>query len=321
MISAHTLVTVQLVWRQGLRALSDSAAAVVLAVTCLPFFVPVTRVRDFFLVPSLDSPASRAAATADGSVVLMWGACDRTPVGPSRSTVRGACPARATSCPAAPRGAVSGPPAFLYSSVHSHRGSPSGPVPACATAGLPGLFLPSSLSAPSCLRPGCSGSPTPRSPAAWSSGGSAQTVLSPRPRLPFHRSPVLTSQLPTPGADSSVPRRAVALSRAVPRLPPPLCRVCVPGEPPAMLAACHAHSDPRPRAPTVGPELPGTATSRPQTLTLSSARALGAPSRPSRGRALWPCPSGQSWGPFLALTPHPHHVTGACSRLRLSRAL
>lgn len=201
MISAHTLVTVQLVWRQGLRALSDSAAAVVLAVTCLPFFVPVTRVREFFLVPSLDSPASRAAATADGSVVLVRGACDRTPVGPSRSTVRGACPARATSCPAAPRGAMSGPPpAFLHSSVHSHRGSPSGPVPACATAGLPGLFLPSNPSAPSCPRPGCSGSPTPRSPAAWSSGGSAHTVLSPRPRLPFHRSPVLTSQLPMPGS-------------------------------------------------------------------------------------------------------------------------
>lgn len=127
--------------------------------------------------------------------------------------------------------------------------------------------------------------------------------------------------LPPLPADSPVPRRAVALSRAVPRLPPPLCRVCVPGKPPAMLAACHAHSDPRPRAPTVGPELHGTATSRPQTLTLSSARALGAPSRPSRGRALWPCPSGQSWGPSLALTPHPHHVAGACSRLRLSRAL
>lgn len=136
------------------------------------------------------------------------------------------------------------PLAFLHSSVHSHRGSPSGPVPACATAGLPGLFLPSSPSAPSCLRPGCSGSPTPCSPAASSSGGSAHTVLSPRPRLPFHRSPVPTSQLPTPGADSSVPRRAVALSRAVPRLPPPLCRVCVPVEPPAMLTACHAHSDP-----------------------------------------------------------------------------
>lgn len=90
--------------------------------------------------------------------------------------------------------------AFLHSSVHSHRGSPSGPVPACATAGLPGLFLPSNPSAPSCPRPGCSGSPTPRSPAAWSSGGSAHTVLSPRPRLPFHRSPVLTSQLPMPGS-------------------------------------------------------------------------------------------------------------------------
>lgn len=49
--------------------------------------------------------------------------------------------------------------------------------------------------------------------------------------------------LPPLPADSPVPRRAVALSRAVPRLPPPLCRG-VPVEPPAMLTACHAHSDP-----------------------------------------------------------------------------
>lgn len=185
LISAHTLVTVQLVWRQGLRALSDSAAAVVLAVTCLPFFVPVTRVRDFFLVPSLDSPASRAAATADGSVVLMRGACDRTPVGPSRSTVRDTCPARATSCPAAPRGAVSGPPGFSALERPQSPWLPVGPRPRLCHGGaaraLPaqqpvGSLLPAAwlLRLPHTPQPGglvqwrlCSHCPVPAATAAF----------------------------------------------------------------------------------------------------------------------------------------------------------
>lgn len=74
---------------------------------CFCFFVRVICVWDFFLVPSLDSPASRAAATVDGNLVLVRRVCDRTPVGPSGSTVRDTHPARCHIPPGFPEARTS----------------------------------------------------------------------------------------------------------------------------------------------------------------------------------------------------------------------